>query len=120
MPASRCTNACAAADQLARDGINARVIDLYSVKPIDADTLRRRPRTPRAGGSSSPRTTTPRAVSARPSAEALLARWSPAAPPARTWRVRELPGSGTTAELLAAAGIDAAHITSAAAALIDE
>ena len=34
--------------------------------------------------------------------------------------VSELPGSGTTAELLAAAGIDAAHITSAAAALIGE
>jgi len=34
--------------------------------------------------------------------------------------VSELPGSGTTAELLAAAGIDATHIASAAAALIDE
>ena len=28
-----------AADQLAEDGINARVIDLYSVKPVDVDTL---------------------------------------------------------------------------------
>ena len=28
-----------AADALAADGINARVIDLYSVKPIDVDTL---------------------------------------------------------------------------------
>ena len=28
-----------AADTLAEDGINARVIDLYSVKPVDADTL---------------------------------------------------------------------------------
>src|SRR3954464_12846447 len=28
-----------AADQLALDGIRARVIDLYSIKPIDADTL---------------------------------------------------------------------------------
>jgi len=34
--------------------------------------------------------------------------------------VSELPGSGATAELLPAAGIDAAHIASAAAALIDE
>jgi transketolase len=34
--------------------------------------------------------------------------------------VSELPGSGTTAELLAAAGIDATHLASAAAALIDE
>jgi hypothetical protein len=34
--------------------------------------------------------------------------------------VSELPGSGTAAELVAAAGIDAAHIAAAAAALIDE
>ena len=34
--------------------------------------------------------------------------------------VYELPGSGATAELLAAAAIDATHIASAAAALIDE
>jgi transketolase len=34
--------------------------------------------------------------------------------------VTELPGSGTTGELLSAAGIDAAHIASAAAALLDE
>ena len=27
------------ADTLAADGINARVIDLYSVKPLDIDTL---------------------------------------------------------------------------------
>ncbi len=30
-----------AADELAADGITARVIDLYSLKPIDADTIRR-------------------------------------------------------------------------------
>jgi transketolase len=34
--------------------------------------------------------------------------------------VSELPGSGPTAELLAAAGIDALHIASAAVVLIDE
>jgi transketolase len=33
--------------------------------------------------------------------------------------VSELPGSGTTAELLHAAGIDAAHIASAAAGLVE-
>jgi transketolase len=32
--------------------------------------------------------------------------------------VSELPGSGTATELLAAAGIDAAHIAAAAAALV--
>ncbi|MFC7642008.1 transketolase C-terminal domain-containing protein [Streptosporangium lutulentum] len=34
--------------------------------------------------------------------------------------VRELPGSGTTEELLAAAGIDVRHIESAARALLAE
>src|SRR5204863_9223436 len=29
-----------AADTLADEGVSARVIDLYSVKPVDADTLR--------------------------------------------------------------------------------
>lgn len=33
--------ALAAADELAREGINVRVIDLYSIKPIDAQMLRR-------------------------------------------------------------------------------
>jgi transketolase-like protein len=32
-------NCLAAADQLAGDGIHARVVDLYSVKPIDTQTL---------------------------------------------------------------------------------
>src|SRR5215831_13809625 len=32
-------NCLAAADQLGRDGIAARVLDLYSVKPIDTETL---------------------------------------------------------------------------------
>src|SRR4029077_20425168 len=32
-------NCLAAADQLGRDGITARVVDLYSVKPIDTETL---------------------------------------------------------------------------------
>jgi transketolase len=34
--------------------------------------------------------------------------------------VREMPGSGTTDELLAAAGIDAPHIESAARLLLEE
>jgi transketolase len=33
--------------------------------------------------------------------------------------VREMPGSGTPAELLAAAGIDAEHIATAARALVE-
>ena len=33
--------ALAAAEQLAAEGISARVIDCYSVKPVDVDTFRR-------------------------------------------------------------------------------
>ena len=32
-------NCLAAADELKRDGISARVVDMYSVKPIDTQTL---------------------------------------------------------------------------------
>ena len=71
------------------------------------------PRPPPAAGSWSSRTTTRRAASARRSP-------TPCSPPARRrlriahLAVRELPGSGTTEELLAAAGIDADHIDAAA------
>ena len=107
-----------AADQLALDGIDARVIDLYSIKPIDADTL------VEAAGATGGRIVVaedhhPEGGLGSAVAAALLE--------ARVERLRlahlsvsELPGSGTTAELLAAAGIDATHIASAAAALIDE
>ena len=58
-------NCLAAADQLAADGIHARVVDLYSVKPVDAETLVAALARP-AGAWLSPRTTTPRAASAAP------------------------------------------------------
>jgi transketolase len=107
----------AAADRLAADGIKARVIDLYSVKPIDTETLNAAVAATGgrlvvsedhhlAGGIGS-------AVS-----DALLAEG------AQTLRlahlcVREMPGSGTGEELMAAAGIDAAHIEAAARHLLD-
>jgi transketolase len=110
-------HAClAAAEQLAGDGIRARVIDLYSVEPIDAEALTTAVGVTKgrlvvaedhhqAGGLGS-------AV-----ADALLE----AGP--QTLRmthlcVRELPGSGTSEELLAAAGIDAQHIAAAARDLL--
>ena len=107
-----------AADQLALDGIHARVIDLYSIKPIDADTLVEaadatggrvvvaEDHHPEGGLGSA-------VVAALLNAGVQQLRLAHLS-------VSELPGSGTTAELLAAAGIDATHIASAAAALIDE
>jgi transketolase len=54
-----------AAGELATGGITARVIDLYSVKPLDQAAVQEAAAAT-GGGWSSPRTTTLRAASARP------------------------------------------------------
>jgi transketolase len=105
-----------AAEQLAGEGIEARVIDLYSVKPADGDTLRA------AAEETGGRVLTvedhwPEGGIGDAVLEALSAGGEL---PARVVRlaVREMPGSGKPAELLAAAGIDAEHIAEAARALV--
>ena len=107
-----------AADQLALDGIHARVIDLYSIKPIDTDTL------VAAADATGGRLVVaedhhPEGGLGSAVAAALLEAGVQQLRLAHL-SVSELPASGTPAELLAAAGIDAPHIASAAAALIDE
>jgi len=102
-----------AADALADEGIEARVIDAYSVKPIDAATLR-------AAGE--------RMVTVEDHwaegglGEAVLAAVADAdeRPRVATLAVREMPHSGKPAELLAAAGIDADAIAEAARRLVRE
>jgi transketolase len=104
-----------AADRLAAEGINARVIDLYSVKPVDAETLRA------AAEATGGRILTVEDHWAEGGiGDAVLEALSDGETPARVVRlaVREMPGSGKPAELLAAAGIDAAHIAEAARALV--
>src|SRR5712691_9181553 len=104
-----------AADTLAQDGINARVIDLYSVKPIDAATL-----------NAAAEATQGRIVTVEDHwpegglGEAVLAAFADAEdrPRVEILAVRELPGSGKPAQLLAAAGIDAEHIAEAARQLV--
>ncbi len=99
-----------AADELAGKGIEARVIDLYSVKPVDADTI----------------------LAAAAETEALVTvedHWpeggigetvagvlaeAAASTPLVRLAVTGRPGSGPPEALLAAAGIDAAHIVAAA------
>jgi transketolase len=103
-----------AADALSGDGISARVIDCYSVKPIDVDTLR------------SAAEATGRILTVEDHwpegglGEAVLAALADAdeRPPVTVLAVAGMPGSGTPAELLAAAGIDAEHIASAARRLV--
>ena len=104
-----------AADQLAAEGINIRVIDLYSLKPIDADTLR---------------------TSAKECNNTLIVvedHWAEGGladavntvfmesgadhPVIKHLCVTEMPSSGKPAELLAAAKIDAAAIVAAVKAL---
>jgi transketolase len=100
-----------AADTLATDGINARVIDLYSVKPLDIDTL-----------AAASRATGGRFVVAEDHwveggiGEAVLTAFADADERPRVVQlaVHEIPGSGKGSELLHAAGIDADAIEKAA------
>jgi transketolase len=110
-------HAClAAADQLRDEGISARVIDLYSVKPADAATLSAAAAAtggrlvvaedhhPEGGIGSA----VVDALTGAGRAEVSVAHLA----------VREMPGSGTTAELLAESGIDADAIAAAARRLL--
>jgi transketolase len=104
-----------AADTLAEEGISARVIDLYSVKPVDEETLR-----------TAAEATGGRFVVAEDHwpegglGEAVLAAFADSEDGPRLIHlaVREMPGSGKPAELLDAAGIDAQHIAAAARELV--
>jgi transketolase len=110
-------HAClAAADQLADAGVQARVIDLYSVKPVDTETLLA------AAAATGGRLVVaedhhPEGGLGSAVTDALVAANVPELRLAHL-SVRELPGSGTPAELLGAAGIDADHIASAARELV--
>jgi transketolase len=100
-----------AADTLEGEGISARVIDCYSVKPIDAATLR---------SIGTPIVTVEDHWAEGGLGEAVLAALADAEdrPPVSLLAVREMPHSGKPAELLAAAGIDAEHIAAAARSLV--
>jgi transketolase len=100
-----------AADTLEGEGISAHVIDCYSVKPIDAETLR---------SIGTPIVTVEDHWAEGGLGEAVLAALADAdeRPPVSLLAVREMPHSGKPAELLAAAGIDAEHIAAAARSLV--
>jgi transketolase len=105
-----------AADKLIAEGIDARVIDLYSVKPVDVDTLRTA-----AEATGGRIITVEDHWSEGGIGDAVLEALSDGGelpPQVVRLAVREMPGSGKPAELLAAAGIDADHIAQAARALV--
>ncbi|MDQ2689031.1 MAG: transketolase [Chloroflexota bacterium] len=99
-----------AADELAGEGIAARVIDLYSVKPIDAETLKQ------AGRDTGVIITVEDHWSEGGIGDAVLAALAEEQPHPVVLKlaVTEMPGSGKPAELLHQAGIDADCIADAA------
>jgi transketolase len=99
-----------AADTLAQDGIEARVIDLYSIKPLDVETLR---------SIMCPIVTAEDHWPEGGLGEAVLSALgdSDERPPVVRLAVHEMPHSGKPAELLAEAGIDADGIAAAARSL---
>jgi transketolase len=106
--------ALAAADALAADGVAARVLDLYSVKPIDQQTLRE------AAEATSAIVTVEDHHPEGGIGEAVLHVFaaSEARPRIVTLAVEVMPTSGTPDELLAQAGIDQASIAEAALELV--
>jgi len=111
-----------AAADLAADGITARVIDLYSVKPVDQATLAD------AAAATGGRLVIaedhyPQGGLGAAVLEALAG--APAPAPGKPLRVRQcavsgLPGSGTPEELMEAAGISASRIAAAARDLLKD
>ena len=103
-----------AAEALAAEGIPARVIDAYSVKPVDTETLA-------AAAEQTGRIVTvedhwPEGGLGDAVLEALAEREADAR--VVKLAVRDLPHSGKPAQLLAAAGIDAGAIAEAARRLV--
>ena len=104
-------NCLAAADQLGSDGIAARVVDLYSVKPIDTETL-----VAAAAATGDRLVVVEDHYPAGGIGSAVLEALNDAGHPARIVHlaVRGLPGSGTPEELMDAAGISTGRIAQAA------
>ncbi len=105
-----------AAETLAGEGIAARVVDCYSVKPIDAAGLRE---AARAAGN--------KVITVEDHwpegglGDAVLDAFADSDHHTRIVKlaVREMPTSGKSDQLLAAAGIDAEHIADAARKLVE-
>jgi transketolase len=108
-------NCLAAADELASEGIGARVLDLYSVKPVDTDALIE------AANATGDRLVVvedhyPEGGIGGAVLEALNEAGHPV--PVAHLAVQGLPGSGTPAELMDAAGISADQVAQAARDLV--
>jgi len=105
-----------AAETLAEEDIGARVIDLYSIKPIDAETIRT------AAEATGRIITVEDHYPEGGVGDAVLAALAELGAEARVVKlaVTDMPHSGKPAELLAAFGIDADGIADAARQLVRE
>ncbi len=108
-------NCLAAAELLSNDGIAARVIDLYSIKPIDADAVADAALD--TGRLVLTEDHHPEGGLGEAVLEVLAERGLGGAAVTHL-AVTEMPGSGTTEELLGAAGLTADKIAAAARTLI--
>ncbi|MEU6818363.1 transketolase [Streptomyces sp. NPDC046860] len=108
--------ALTAADRLAGEGIRVRVIDLYSVKPVDVETLRR------AADDTGCLVTVEDHHEEGGIGDAVVEAFTDGRPVPRLVRlaVRAMPGSATPEEQLHAAGIDAENIAATARLLVGE
>ena len=106
--------AVAAAEALASEGIEARVLDCYSVKPIDAEAVRAA--AAECGAVVTVEDHAPEGGLGDAVLEALAE--ADSRPVVRKLAVRVMPTSGTPDELLRAAEIDADAIAGAARALV--
>src|SRR5262249_27183495 len=108
------SQALSAADTLAGDGIPARVIDLYSVKPVDAQALRA------AAEATGAFVTVEDHWAEGGLGDAVLAAFANGhrAPRITKLAVHPMPGSASPGEQLHAAGIDAKAIEAVARALV--
>jgi len=105
-----------AAEKLEADGIGARVIDCYSIKPIDSEVLRT------AAEELSAIITVEDHWPEGGLGDAVLGALAeqPDRPPVAKLAVRDMPTSGKPAELLHAAGIDAEAIVAEARRLVGQ
>jgi transketolase len=101
-------------EALRAGGVSVRVIDAYSVKPIDRETLQE------AGRETGVIVVAEDHWPVGGLGEAVLSALAGTAPfpMVRLLGVRAMPGSGTPEELLDAAGISAKHIADAVRALV--
>jgi transketolase len=105
-----------AAEMLAEEDVGARVIDLYSIKPIDVESLRT------AAEATGRIITVEDHFPEGGVGDAVLAALAEAGAEARVVKlaVTDMPHSGKPAELISAFGIDAEHIAETARQLVRE